>query len=49
MDTPDLKLAGAGVAQLVDVDDDPGRAAVALPAAAGGIVGQRPAPVDLAR
>ena len=47
MDTPHFQLGGVGVAQLVDADVDPGRAAVALPPAVGGVVGQRPArPVD---
>jgi hypothetical protein len=41
MDTPELKLGGVDVAQLVDADADadPGRAAVALPAVVGGIGG----------
>jgi len=41
------QLGGVGVAQLVDLQADPGRAAVALPAVVGCIIGQRPArPVD---
>jgi hypothetical protein len=31
MKTPELKLGGVGVATLVDVDDQPGGRAIALP------------------
>jgi hypothetical protein len=39
------ELGAMGVVELVDVDADPGVAAVALPAVVGGVVGQRARPI----
>jgi hypothetical protein len=43
METPELMSSVAVVAQLVDLDVEPGGGAVAVPAVVGGVVGQRAA------